>query len=258
MTEAQSQSAPKPLRWFHPTPDRLVLLLLVVECLLWLSERCGWPAWHKGYAVLTGLATVGVAMLGMVAWFIVSLIFRWRFQFSICLLLVLTVAVAVPCSWLAVEMKKAREQHEAVGALGLADSGMYYAHQHEGNLGTSPLLGPDLLRSLLGDDFLRQVDWVNLNGSQLTPDQWQHFEKLATIRVLYMCDARVGDADLIHFRNLKGLTMLHLIRTQVTDAGVEQLGTLTMLRDLSIWDSRVTDAGVAKLQQALPNCKITR
>ena len=35
-----------------------------------------------------------------------GLIFRWRFQFSIRSLLVLTVAVAVPCSWLAVEVKE--------------------------------------------------------------------------------------------------------------------------------------------------------
>ena len=34
----------------------------------------------------------------------------WRFQFSIRSLLVLTVAVALPCSWLAAEMKKARQQ----------------------------------------------------------------------------------------------------------------------------------------------------
>ena len=37
-----------------------------------------------------------------------------RFQFSLRSLLVLVVVVAVPCSWLAVEMKKAREQKEAV------------------------------------------------------------------------------------------------------------------------------------------------
>ena len=46
-------------RWYRLTPDRLVLLLLVVEALLWLSDRLGWPAWHKGYAVLTAVAVVG-------------------------------------------------------------------------------------------------------------------------------------------------------------------------------------------------------
>ena len=31
------------------------------RCLLWLSDRFGWLGWHKGYAVLTGVAG-GVAM----------------------------------------------------------------------------------------------------------------------------------------------------------------------------------------------------
>ena len=81
----------------------MILDLLVVVCLLWLSERFQWPPWHKGYAVLTALAVVGAAFMGMLLWFFVSLLFRWRFQFSIWSLLVLAVVVAVPCSWLAVE-----------------------------------------------------------------------------------------------------------------------------------------------------------
>ena len=71
------------VRWFHLTPGRFVLALLAVEVLLWLSERFGWLGWHKGYAVLTGVAVVGVAMLLMLVWFGVALIFRRRFQFSI-------------------------------------------------------------------------------------------------------------------------------------------------------------------------------
>ena len=97
-------------RRFHLTPGRFVIGLLAVEVLLWLSERFGWLGWHKGYAVLTAVACVGVAMLLMVVWFAVALIFRWRFQFSMRSLLVLVVVVALPCSWLAVEMKAAREQ----------------------------------------------------------------------------------------------------------------------------------------------------
>ena len=78
MEEAQ----PK-LRWYRLTPDRLVLLLLVGECLLWLSDRLGWPTWHKGYAVLTMMAMVGSGILAMAVWFVVALVFRRRFQFSI-------------------------------------------------------------------------------------------------------------------------------------------------------------------------------
>jgi hypothetical protein len=92
--------APKP-RWYRLTPDRLILALLAVQGPLWLSDRLGWPAWHKGYAVLTAVASVGAAFLAMLLWLAASLIFRWRFQFSIRSLLVLVVVVAIPCSWLA-------------------------------------------------------------------------------------------------------------------------------------------------------------
>jgi len=81
-------------RSFHLRPDRLVIGLLVVECLLWLSERLGWPAWHKGYAVLANVAAVGVVLLLMLLWFVIALVFRRRFQFSIRSLLVLLVVMA--------------------------------------------------------------------------------------------------------------------------------------------------------------------
>ena len=101
------------LRWLHPTPARLLVILLAVEAILLLSQH--WMP--KGYAVLTAIAAVGVTMLLMLLWWLFTLCFHGRFQFSLRSLLVLTVAVAIPFSWLAVEMKKAREQREAVVAV---------------------------------------------------------------------------------------------------------------------------------------------
>ena len=50
--------APKP-RWFYPTPDRLLLMLVGVECTLWLSGRFRWFAvgQQKGYPVLIAVAS---------------------------------------------------------------------------------------------------------------------------------------------------------------------------------------------------------
>ena len=67
--------------------------------------------------MLIAVAAVGVVLLGMFLWFGVAVVFRRRFQFSIRSLLILVIVVAVPCSWLAVEMKKARKQHESVEAI---------------------------------------------------------------------------------------------------------------------------------------------
>ena len=65
----------------------------------------------------------------------------------------------------------------------------------------------------------------------------------------------------VGMEHLKGLTKLHALnfgRTRVNDAGLEHLKELTRLEQLYLFDTKVTAAGVAKLQQALPNCKITR
>ena len=86
-------------RWYHLTPDRLVLSLLAVEGLLFVLQ---WFCWlPKGWPVLIAIAAVAVVMLLMFLWFAVALVFPWQFQFSIRSLLVLTVAVALPCSWMA-------------------------------------------------------------------------------------------------------------------------------------------------------------
>jgi hypothetical protein len=100
-------TAPKPkLRWYRLTPDRFVIGLLAVECLLWLSERFHWFAFNekKGWTVLIAVAAVGATILLVLLWLVASLLFRWRFQFGIRSLLIFTVVVAIPCSWLAVTM----------------------------------------------------------------------------------------------------------------------------------------------------------
>ena len=118
-------------RWFLPTPGRLLLVLLAAEGVLWLSERFRWFAFnqHKGYTVLIAVASVGGFLLLMLFWFLFALVFRWRFQFSILFLLVLTLVVALPFSWLATEMKAAREQGEAVEAAKKDGGTVYYDFQ---------------------------------------------------------------------------------------------------------------------------------
>ena len=152
--------APTQTRWFHLTPGRFVLGLLAVEGLLWLSDRFGWLGWHKGYAVLTGVAVVGVGMLGMFVWFAVALIFRLRFQYGLRSLLVLVVVVALPFSWLAAEMKKAKQQKAAVEALATPGLSSRHDWEEEFRDGVQFLReppGPPWLRSLVGDEFFGNV-----------------------------------------------------------------------------------------------------
>ena len=90
-------------RWYHLTPGRIVVGLLLVEGFLWLSERFRWFAFneHRGWTVLIAAAAVGAALLAMLLWFAAAVVFHRRFQFSILSLMVLTVVVAVLCGWLA-------------------------------------------------------------------------------------------------------------------------------------------------------------
>ena len=87
-------------------------------------------------------------MLVMLLWFIVALVFRWRFQFSIRSLLVLTVAVALPCSWLAVEMRAAKRERVAAAAFEEL-SGFVEWSDPSGPVWLSSLLGMVSLRTLI-------------------------------------------------------------------------------------------------------------
>ena len=95
---------------FRLTPGHCLLALLAVEFLLFLSQ---WFRWlPKGWPVLIAVASVGVVVLGMFVWFGVAVGFRRRFQFSLRSLLVLVVVVAIPCSWMSVEIKKAKDRRK--------------------------------------------------------------------------------------------------------------------------------------------------
>lgn len=102
-------AAPKPAcRWFRLTPGRLLAMLLAIEAALGLGDGLEWIP--KGYAVLLAVASVAAFLLLVAVWFVLTLVFRLRFQYSLLSLLMLTIAVAIPCGWLAMEMNVARKQ----------------------------------------------------------------------------------------------------------------------------------------------------
>ena len=116
-------------RWYRLTPDRFVLLLLAVEGFLLLSERFRWFSFnqHKGWTVLIAIATVGVAMLLMLLWFLArpAVPLAVPVQHSVAAGPVSCV-VAIPCSWLATEMQRAKKQQEAVAAIEQAGGTVLY------------------------------------------------------------------------------------------------------------------------------------
>ncbi len=262
-------------RRFRFTPSWLIFGLLVVEGLLWLSERYRWFWFNekKGWTVLIGVAVVGVAMLVMLLWFIVALVFRWRFQFSIRSLLVLTVAVAVPCSWMAVEIKKAREQREAADEITKSSGYVHYdwefsAEGHSIDNAHPP--APEWLRNLLGVDFFGAVSHVYIWGTSVTDAKLEHVQDLTQLKKLsleytqatgleYVKDltqlkelglggTQVTDMALEHLKGLTQLESLKLYRTKITDAELQYLEGLTQLQELDLTGTGITDAGLPHLE----------
>ncbi len=230
-------TSPTSSRWFHLTPGRFILALLAVEVFLWLSERFGWLGWHKGYAVLTGVAVVGVGMLIMLSWYAAALIFRWPFHLSNRTRMVRFVFVVLPFCWLALEMKKAGDQSEAVIVIVKLGGDVHSDFVVDANGNAEALAAPprpEWLLRLLGIDFFAEVRRANIVSNEYTG------------RALQM------------LKRLSELNELCIAGHQVTDATLEDLTGMHHLRTLVLTDTAVTDTGVAKLQKALPNCKITR
>ncbi len=245
-------------RWFHVTPGRLLVVLLAVEGLRWLSERFGWFAWHKGYAVLVAVAVVGVFFMVMLGWLLLALLFRLRFQYSLLSLLVLAVAVALPFAWLATEMKAAKKQREAIQVIENEGGSVVYDYPggFRGAGGVPPQ--PAWLRKLLGDDVVVSVTSAGLGPFRTTDFEIEQLKPLTELQSLDAFETRVTDAGLPYLERLTKLQELNLGGTKVTDAGLQHLKGLTKLNFLNLWHTNVTDYGVEKLQQALPNCEIYR
>lgn len=102
------------------------------------------------------------------------------------------------------------------------------------------------------------VDEVSLTGDGIGDKDLLPLRGLTKLRVVTVSRTAITDAGLAHLAGLKGLRQLYLTGTAVTDRGLEHLHGLTELRVLDLAKTRVTDAGVKRLQQVLPEVKITR
>ncbi len=250
-------------RWYRLTPDRLVLVLLAVEGLLWLSQRFRWFPFneHKGWTVLVAVAGVGVFVLRMFLWFVAALAFRWRFQYSIRSLLVLMVAVAAAFGRLETEMKAARRQRETVEWIEKTGGSVRNDYQlvSFGVLTNGKPPGPAWLRKLVGDDLLVNVRGVWLTGPERGDAGLEHLKGLTQLIWLYVCGP-VADGEWVQLKALPRLQYLGVCRQggdiPISDAGLNHLKELTHLRILDLNLAGLTDAGVQDLRRALPKTEI--
>ncbi len=243
---------PEKRRWYYPTPGWLVLGSMAVTGLLFASEKWGWFPFngHKGYTVLAAAAGVGVVLVVMLLWWLVALVFRWRFQFGIRTLLVLTVVVALPFSWLSMEMKTAKGQKAVVEAIEQLGGGVDFDWEYDKNFVHLPSAlphDPVWLRSWLGDDFFAEVVIVRLGFTQVTNEGLAYIAGLTRLEALLLEGTQVTNDGLAHIGKLTQLRELSLNRTQVTDDGLTHIGGLTRLQYLYLNDTQVTDEGLEQI-----------
>jgi hypothetical protein len=261
---------PKP-RWFHLAPDRCVVGLLILEGLLLLSERLQWFAFNqqKGWTVLITTASVAAGLLLLLLWFVVSLLFHWRFQYSIRSLLLLVLVVAVPCKWLATEMQATNRQKEVVDAIERLGWEVVFDYQMSGGrsehaeeahaLGqgflwniTGPVddqpHGLTWLARLVGVDCYANVGSVRLDKTNATDAVLENFDGFLRLRALNLADTKVTNAGLAHLKDLTELRVLSLSRTKISDIGLANLGGLSQLEVLLLDDTEISDAGLVYLK----------
>ena len=114
-TTVMNETAKSQRRWFHLTPERLLLALLPIWGVLFLAEHLRWLP--KGYPVLLAVTSMVVILVLLVLWLAVALMFRRRFQYSLRSLLLVMLLASFGMSWAAVELRAVRRQKEAVDAV---------------------------------------------------------------------------------------------------------------------------------------------
>jgi hypothetical protein len=195
---------------------------------------------------------------------------RW-FRYSLRTLMLFVTACALACSWLAVKMKEAKRQREAVEEVREAGGDVSYDYELDASfnaIGESPS-GPVWLRNLLGDDFFNSVvavesyedkplrfitrfphlRYVNFScGVDVTDAGMANLKDVPELRKLSFggFQERVTNRGLAYLRFLPKLQQLRLRGAPITDADLQYIEGMTELEELAI-DGGITDAGLTHL-----------
>ncbi|HEX4130988.1 MAG TPA: protein kinase [Pirellulales bacterium] len=102
----------------------------------------------------------------------------------------------------------------------------------------------------------KAIGYLNLSGCRLSAKGFAAICDLKTINKLLLGGCPLKADDLADLSRHTELVELHLDYSKITDAGLRHLEPLTALTTLTLTGTQVSAAGVAKLQKALPKCKI--
>ncbi len=129
-----------------------------------------------------------------------------------------------------------------------------------GSFGNLVVLRLDMSR--VGDETARAIGQLeslqelNLSGTQITEAGIEQLGNLKQLESLNLSETAVTDASLTLLKGLPRLRRLYLLNTGLTDAAVDHLATLENLEFVNLSRSRVSEKGLARLQAALPQCRV--
>ncbi len=189
---------------------------------------------------------------------------RRFFSYSLRSLMLVVTVFAVGSFWLGVQIKRARDQRQAVEAvLGLGGTVYYDFHYYEDESDGETAI--DSSREPSSPRWLR--DWLGL-------DLFHHVRKVQAVKLLAIPQSSSGGIDtwgpvpqatefsqrideyMVHLAALHDLETLDLSHSSITDASLVHLESLMNLKLLFLMQTDVTDESIERLQRALPNCKI--
>lgn len=202
-------------------------------------------------------------------------------RFSIRTLLLAMLLLGLLCSWFVSQTRRAMRQQAAVNRVRQLGGNVTYEYQSDpARRGQPPPTPSPALQRFTGLVVLSdvvKVTWqathandadaaaladlpqlrdLRLNTSRFSDQATRSLSHLKRLRRLDLWCSQLTDRTLPHLSNLSELRQLDLYSTQVSDKGLHHLYGLKNLKELKLRDTRVTAVGAAKLQAALPNCKI--
>lgn len=191
---------------------------------------------------------------------------RPRMQFGLRSLLVGTLILCLALGW---HVDRVHRQRRAVAALKQAgarieysiskynhyDMGLERAHATDVIEIEDPRtvaewlewMAPRRLRSVLGVDFFRHVDYVDLFGVNELAPVIGHLTDLRGVRILKLGIGSALDDDLLAVGQLRDLTHLDASFSTITDAGLVFLAPLRKLEHLDLSDNAITGTGLVHL-----------
>ena len=170
------------------------------------------------------------------------------------------VGITLACIWLAHETNRARRQAGAVRKIQELGGVVIFDYQCDEQGSPIPNKEPSAplwLRNLLGDEYFRRVQFVDLgytNGHRLEnahPVTDADLELLAALPDITLLDLRnnaITDAGLKHLTHLKKLRSLYLGRTHIEGPGLRYISQLPRLEYLSLAATPVDPKALLQLK----------